>query len=551
MAVEKYGYPRRFEMYDGEGRSRTGYLTTFQRTGEESGSYHDFSGSYYQYFHVDYTDTSTWTTVLSLANGVKYQFKPRSVLSPGTGQTTVYYDSRVIGDDGTVISSKYSTLIVDRDVDTDPTDVQLLVTYFDAHYSNDNVLTHGLPADYVSLDATINVRKKNETGIYPVPNQKYNDREWTDYYNSVNVGMGRAYTDDELADLIDDLKEHGDGTIITPIQPSEDISKPDGGDDNNPVYDNTSDPVPFPGLPTSGDAISTGFIRVYQPTSGQLQALASELWSDDFINTIKKIQNDPMEAIISLHSIPFNIAGGTSICRVGNYTSNVSMPVVAGQFAKRNLGSIYIPEHWASALDYAPYVNIDIYLPYVGVRSIQVDDVIGKNLTVEYNVDVISGATVASIMCGNSVLYTYNTSLISSHPISQSSFAPLFQSIVGATASILSGYGMAGAPGAAGAAIGSAVNVALSKQHSISRGGSIGGNSGCLGGFTPYLIIHRPIQSLASGFGHFKGYPSNISGTIGSVIGYTEVESVHLNGITCTDNEKAEIEALLYNGVLV
>lgn len=344
------------------------------------------------------------------------------------------------------------------------------------------------------------------------------------------------------------LEAGGNGKDILPIDPEDDTSGPGGGDGD---YNPGSDPVGFPDLPITGDAISTGFIRVYNPSGNQLRSLSNVLWSDDFITTIKKIQNDPMEAIISLHSIPFIVPGSPSICQIGNFNSGVAMPAINRQYYSKNLGGIYIPEHWGSALDYSPYVTIDIFLPYLGIRSLQVDDIIGKTIQVQYNIDVISGATVISIMSGKSVLYTYNTNISASIPISSSSYGLLYQSIASAVANTISGATSGGIGGAVGGALGSAVNVALSKHSTVSRGGSISGNSGCLGNFVPYLIIHRPKQSLASGFAHFKGYPSNITGSIGSVSGYTEIESVHLTGIPCTDNERDEINALLYNGVIV
>lgn len=351
-------------------------------------------------------------------------------------------------------------------------------------------------------------------------------------------------------DFLHTLENGGDGTPIIGQLPSDDTSDPGGGDESNPDYNPLSDPVDFPGLPTGGSSLATGFIRAYEPTGTQLNNLASELWDENFFQQIQKIQNDPMEAIISLHSIPFSVGGSSAVCKIGNYTSQVSMPKVTAQYHKRNLGSLYIPEHWSSALDYSPYVTIDLFIPFLGIRSVQVDDIIGRTITLEYNCDVVTGACVIHLKSGNSVLYTWNTNIMAGHPISASSMSLLYQGIAGAVGSALSGM-TAGVGGAVGGAIGGAINVALSKHSSVSRGGSIAGNSGVLGNFTPYIIIHRPIQSLASGFAHFKGYPSNITTSLGSVSGYTEVESVHLNGITCTDSEKAEIEALLYNGVIL
>ena len=349
--------------------------------------------------------------------------------------------------------------------------------------------------------------------------------------------------------LYETLENAGDGTPIRAIKPEDDTSKPDP--DPDPDYNPFSDPIPFPDLPTTGDSISTGFIRVYNPSTAQLQNLAGFLWSDSFINTIKKIMNDPMEAIISLHSIPIQITTGASVeCRVGNCNTGVNMPPITTQFYTIDGGQIYIPEHWASALDYSPYVTIDCFVPFVGVVQMQVDDIVGKNVHIKYNIDIISGAALVSIMCDDSVLYTYNTNVILPHPITQSSFGPLYQSVLSMVGSVASGAATGGAGGAVGGLIGGALNVAMSKHSNVNRGGTIGGATGVLGHFVPYLIIHRPIQSLASGFRHFKGYPSNITATLGSLTGYTEVESVHLEGLSCTDLERDEIMALLYNGVI-
>lgn len=350
--------------------------------------------------------------------------------------------------------------------------------------------------------------------------------------------------------LYECIENAGDGTPIRAITPEEDISKPE--DDPEPDYNPFSDPIGFPDLPTGGDTISTGFVRVYNPSTTQLQNLAAFLWSDNFFRNISKIMNDPMEAIISLHSVPMQIATGASVeCRVGNCNTGVSMPPVTTQFYTIDGGQIRIPEHWASALDYSPYVTVDCFVPFVGVIQMQVDDIVGKTVHIKYNVDIISGATLVSIMCDNSVLYTYNTNMLLRHPITQSSFGPLYQSILGMVGSIASGAAVGGGAGAVGGAIGGALNVAMSKHSDVSRGGSIGGATGVMGHFVPYLIIHRPIQSLAGGFKHFKGYPSNITATVGSLSGYTEIESIHLTGIPCTDQERDEIMALLYNGVIL
>ena len=67
----------------------------------------------------------------------------------------------------------------------------------------------------------------------------------------------------------------------------------------------------------------------------------------------------------------------------------------------------------------------------------------------------------------------------------------------------------------------------------------------------PYLILSRPIQSLAESYNHFNGYVSNIKMKLGDCSGFTKVDMVHLEAIPCMAEEKAEIESLLKSGVLI
>ena len=53
-------------------------------------------------------------------------------------------------------------------------------------------------------------------------------------------------------------------------------------------------------------------------------------------------------------------------------------------------------------------------------------------------------------------------------------------------------------------------------------------------------------------FKEIKGYQSNITSQLSSCRGYTEVEYVHLTGISgATDTELNEIENLLKEGVII
>ena len=98
----------------------------------------------------------------------------------------------------------------------------------------------------------------------------------------------------------------------------------------------------------------------------------------------------------------------------------------------------------------------------------------------------------------------------------------------------------------------SAISSVTSSKITTQRSSALSGNPGILDDFVPYIILHRPVQSLAKDFRKFKGYPSNITATLSSVTGYTEVEYVNLQNIpNATSAEMDEIKNLLSKGVLL
>ena len=361
---------------------------------------------------------------------------------------------------------------------------------------------------------------------------------------------------------------NGDDKPISPIQPSDDTSTTGGGDKEDPDYNPFTDPIDFPNLPTYGP-INTGLITAYRPSIVQLRLLANKLWSDDFINEIKKINNDPMEAVISLHQLPFHVTFSESAdCKIGNYNSEISMPVIANQFLNISGGSFTVSERFASALDYSPYTSAHIHIPFVGIVPLDIDYVMKKTLTLNYQVDVLTGSAVAMLKCDNAILYTFPCNMAMTTPLTSSNHQALYREIIQTSASI--GHTIvAGATGGrndgggltqgAKAGVGhgivssleSALNTVASKHSEVQKSGAITGVQGILDTYETYLIFHRPIQSLAQNFAHFKGFPCNITYTLSSLSGYTEVEYAHLEGVTATDEEKDEIQMLLQTGVIL
>ena len=81
------------------------------------------------------------------------------------------------------------------------------------------------------------------------------------------------------------------------------------------------------------------------------------------------------------------------------------------------------------------------------------------------------------------------------------------------------------------------------------RGGNSGGNMGLFATRYPYLIRIRAIEQTPDHYNHLIGVPSQISAQLSTLSGYTEVDSVVVDTLTCPQEEKEAIYKLLKGGV--
>lgn len=317
------------------------------------------------------------------------------------------------------------------------------------------------------------------------------------------------------------------------------------------TFSGTGDMISIPSLPTLS-AVSAGFIKLFVPTASQMASLASYMWSGAFdLDTFKKIFADPMDCILGLSIVPVAVSlGGASVVKVGNISTDVSMNTATSQYVAVDCGTLNVQEYWGAYLDYEPFTKAEIYLPYVGTHPISIDDIMGKSVHVVYHVDILSGACCAYVQCGGTVLYSFIGQCSASIPITGNDWTNVVNgvlSIAGSVGSMVASGG-ATAPSASLSVANTAIN---SLKPSIEKSGSLSGVGGILGVQTPYLILTRPKQALPAKQNTFMGYPSFITRKLSSVSGYTEVETVHLENMSCTDSEISEITSLLKSGVIL
>ena len=319
------------------------------------------------------------------------------------------------------------------------------------------------------------------------------------------------------------------------------------------------DPADIPDLPTV-TAADIGFMTMYNPSKTQLKSLADFMWSGAFdLDSYKKLFSDPMESVIGLAIVPIApTIGGAKNVHFGTIDSGVSMPTIATQFVQLDCGSVALEKYVGCFMDNDPYTKISIYLPYIGIRQLSADDLIGGSIKVVYNVDVLTGACGCFIKHSTrGVLYSFNGSCITNVPLTAINFSGAIQNAVSAVISgigTVAGMATGAAPITAMGAMGllnSAANTALNSKPSIQRSGNLGGSAGIMSIQKPYVIIERPNISVPSDISNYVGNTLNVSEYLYNCHGFTLVEYCHIHGIWGTENELKEIEALLKEGVML
>lgn len=328
------------------------------------------------------------------------------------------------------------------------------------------------------------------------------------------------------------------------------------------------DDIPAPTKP-SISASDSGFVTLFKPTLTELQDLADYMWAGlfDFSNW-RKLFADPMDCIIALNIVPvLPTTSGTRELKVGNIGTGKQFSVISEQFVEVNCGSITVNGKTASNLDYSPYTSASIFLPFIGERQLDVDDIMDSTLTLTYIIDLFSGACTANIVCSKQtvkswnkaynksrLLYSFSGNCACNVPITNASYNSVLSTLVtavgvGATAIATHGGSLAGGAGIAQA--GALVQSVANEKPVISKSGNMAGASGFMGARTPYLIMKFPNQCRPNNVNKEIGQPSYLRGTLSSFSGFTKVHETFLTDMPCTETEKNEIDRLLKEGVIV
>lgn len=393
---------------------------------------------------------------------------------------------------------------------------------------------------------------------------------------------------EELANTLDPQPEQSSGIVPFPWMPGSPVIDPDTGEQTGTQYPSI--------VPASG----SGLIHVYNPTPGEFVGFGNWLWVTYADATIDKIWNNPFDGIIGAHELYATPQrDGRDNIRSGFLVCPVTSDLVRQRYTEIDCGTVIVPEFYGNYFDYSPYSQAYIYLPFIGINEVSIDDIVGHAVNIRYRVDAYNGSCIAMIyvaksgyrnLCyqfaGNCAVEVplaggsqaaikagmlqaeaYSRAAIQSAQIQKtasigsgilngaagSSFAGPLAGIIGALAGGTSGYIQGSANVAAAKLQGQAMQEAAryANKSSVQHSGQFGASHGAMGLKTPFIMIRNPIQVKVVNYNNDYGFPAHKRVIIGGCTGYLRVREVNVISAHATNEEKRAIEEELKAGVYV
>lgn len=315
------------------------------------------------------------------------------------------------------------------------------------------------------------------------------------------------------------------------------------------------------------------FNRTFAMNKNGLDAFANFLWNanetkfDEIVKGLALFGENPIEGVINMLLFPFDVhakAGGSlqeikigrTLTGVQGYRISERAPAVI------DLGSAEFRAAFkdtAPFLDYEPYTQAELYIPFIGKIPISTAQFVGHKVSVKMIVDYLTGAAVAVVYCDN-IPVIYKQGVIGVQiPITATNSAQFAETMIGGIIGTAKGIGDTAAKAATGnigGALMSGAETALEAYQTAATpvmyesAGASSPSCAIYQPLKPYFVMYRPVPKEVNIYGHTVGYATQKTVQVGTCSGFSVFGNVDTTGIYgATDAERAEIKRLLETGV--
>lgn len=349
----------------------------------------------------------------------------------------------------------------------------------------------------------------------------------------------------------------------------------DGGDGNH--GDEWPDFDPY--IPTgfNGNNVLT---KMYAMTATVLANVGNKLWTQSYFDVLK-VQNNPIENIVSVKWFPFNPSGTLETIKIGDVEFTGIQAAKINRMKVIDIGSFKYTGRTGlhNFLDQTPFTECQLHLPYIGTYQIDASFIFKNTLAVKYYVDLCTGECMAAVTIDGAPYLNATGMMGVDIPITSSDRVQTEMKVMGSalkTGAGISGEVLSGdiLGAAAGAATG-ALSIA-GADYTQQRTNNPSSACGSFQSHAVYLTFAYPdsfstdgygLRTTDTGYAHTKGYPCHAWKMLRSfgdfVIGangeatyrgkpyFIQIDKRTELNIGMTGDENAELERLLTEGVYI
>lgn len=340
-------------------------------------------------------------------------------------------------------------------------------------------------------------------------------------------------------------------------------------DDTDTSIDPNVAPSVDPYAPMPDDIGLEGNYYIVKLNNAGMIQLANQSWTDDsWLKHISLIQGTSRigEGILDVKTcfvdIPA-ISTGT-VSAIAGYTLQEPIACnIVNQYTQYTFGYLEIPKYTGTYLDYSPYSEYTLELPFAQPVKIPPELIVGDILQIILRVDVMSSTALYIIQSSKHMIAQVPADIFVSLPFGSSEYTMsrnaatlnAIQSIgtavgTGVAASVVTG-GAAAPIALAGVALSGAATINNQEESrnitQISNGGGPG-SVGAMGVKTAILKVSHPYVVIPDGYYEYTGAPSGYIKNIRDCTGYFEVETLY-GRINCNEDEYDKLVAVLSSGV--
>lgn len=333
-----------------------------------------------------------------------------------------------------------------------------------------------------------------------------------------------------------------DGTIpsdarVNPSHVKKDTDSNEDGEDGNrkSTFDENE-----PSAPTV-NSVKLSNLHNYWITKNQMQSFYSSVWETDLTDFVKGaftgIYSNLISNVVSLKFMPTSAenlggTGDTSPVILGFKTyadltvqtiGNTTAPIV-------NIGSYKFAKEYNSFADYAPYTDVKLYLPFVGVVPIDTNLFMGSGggetatLNIKAQYDLQSGLITYFIMRNKTMISSVSGRMAVEVPISLQSgldtFSTISSNFIGKATSF-AGNAMTGNP------IGMVTDIAQGSATAPPQ--TVFASTGGDGAFYAHpkcmIMIRHPQYNRPKSYSHVVGFPAYVTKKVSDLQGFNIVQN--------------------------